>query len=210
MKKSVYKYFYLIFLFTLLLLLDRFTKSMAVSYLKDGEPFVIIKNVFEFHYLSGGNSGAAWGILKGHTAFFIIITLIVMILIGLLIIRLNKIILTAHKSERGKSYVYIRKYTSLQLIFVMLEAGAAGNLIDRVTEGSVVDFIYFKLIDFPIFNIADCYVTISVALLIIFSVFFLKEKEFDMIFHIKPGKNYDALFFDDIKENNAEKKDINL
>lgn len=198
MKKTVYKYFYLILLFILLLMLDRVTKNMATAYLKDSEPFVLIHNVFEFNYLAGGNSGAAWGILKGQTMFFAIIALVVMALVALLIVRLNNIIFKIRQDEnREKSgdtdntcatSFLVQKYTLLQVIFVVLEAGAAGNLIDRVTEGSVVDFIYFKLIDFPIFNIADCYVTISVILLIILCIFFLNEDEFDMIFQIKKKK----------------------
>lgn len=199
MKKPVYKYFYLILLFILLLMLDRVTKNMATAYLKDGEPFVIINNVLEFHYLAGGNSGAAWGILKGQTMFFVIIALVVMALVALLIVRLNKIILKTEQDESSDKSgdtdntcvaapYLIRKYTLLQIVFTVLEAGAAGNLIDRATEGSVVDFIYFKLIDFPIFNVADCYVTISVILLVVVCVFFLKEDEFDVIFQIKNNK----------------------
>ena len=49
----------------------------------------------------------------------------------------------------------------------MFPAGAAGNLIDRVVQGYVVDFLYFILIDFPIFNVADCYVTVATAVLLI-------------------------------------------
>ena len=40
-------------------------------------------------------------------------------------------------------------------------AGAFGNLIDRVFRGYVVDFFYFKWIDFPVFNVADIYVTVT-------------------------------------------------
>ena len=54
-----------------------------------------------------------------------------------------------------------KKYVPLKVCLTLICAGAAGNFIDRVAMGYVVDFLYFKLIDFPIFNVADCYVTVS-------------------------------------------------
>ena len=54
---------------------------------------------------------------------------------------------------------------------IVIAAGAAGNLIDRMTQGYVVDFIYFKLINFPIFNVADCYVTCATGLLFVLLFF---------------------------------------
>ena len=77
----------------------------------------------------------------------------------------------------------------LQYIFGMLMAGAVGNLIDRVVNGSVVDFICFEFIDFPIFNVADCYVTVSVALLIILILFVYKEDDFEFLRLSKKGDN---------------------
>ncbi|MFQ9393596.1 MAG: signal peptidase II [Lachnospiraceae bacterium] len=46
----------------------------------------------------------------------------------------------------------------------MIAAGGIGNLIDRLRLGYVIDFFYFSLIDFPVFNVADIYVTVGVAL----------------------------------------------
>ena len=51
-------------------------------------------------------------------------------------------------------------------------------MIDRVVNGFVVDFFYFSLIDFPIFNVADCYVVVSLILLIILIFFYYKEEDF--------------------------------
>ena len=70
-----------------------------------------------------------------------------------------------------------RKYLPLRLIVIFLCAGAAGNLIDRVTLHYVRDFIYFSLLDFPVFNVADIYVTVSVFLLIILILFYYKEED---------------------------------
>ena len=60
-------------------------------------------------------------------------------------------------------------------------AGAIGNLIDRITLKYVVDFVYIELIDFPIFNIADNYLTLSSILLVILGIFHYKEEDFDFI-----------------------------
>ena len=60
----------------------------------------------------------------------------------------------------------------------MIASGAVGNMIDRVSLGYVVDFFYFKLIDFPIFNVADIYVSVSCVLLAVLLVFFYKDQDF--------------------------------
>ena len=62
-------------------------------------------------------------------------------------------------------------------------AGAFGNLIDRVARGYVVDFFYFKLIDFPVFNVADIYVTVAAFAMIILGLFYYKEEDYNKIFH---------------------------
>ncbi|OLA82392.1 MAG: hypothetical protein BHW44_11355 [Roseburia sp. 40_7] len=69
----------------------------------------------------------------------------------------------------------------LQYTFGMLMAGAVGNLIDRVVNGSVVDFICFEFIDFPIFNVADIYVTTAAVLLILLFIFYYKEEDIDLL-----------------------------
>ena len=63
----------------------------------------------------------------------------------------------------------------LNYILVFLAAGAVGNLIDRIAHTYVVDFIYFKLINFPIFNFADICVSLSAVILVVFFIFVFKE-----------------------------------
>ena len=70
-----------------------------------------------------------------------------------------------------------KKYQPLRVVGVLLGAGAVGNLIDRMVQSYVVDFLYFKLIDFPIFNVADCYVTAGAILLAILILFVYKDEE---------------------------------
>ena len=72
----------------------------------------------------------------------------------------------------------------LALCLMMVCAGAVGNMIDRVSQGYVVDFLYFKLINFPIFNVADCYVTIAAASLVLLIMFHYKDEDL-MCFSLK-------------------------
>ena len=146
-------------LYGLLLFADLFTKSLAVSALGDGRHVYIIKGVLEFYYIE--NRGAAFGIFKSGTIILSAISAIAVIALIIAYIRIP-----------GD-----RKYLPLRLIVIFLCAGAAGNLIDRVTLHYVRDFIYFSLIDFPVFNVADIYVTVSVFLLIILILFYYKEED---------------------------------
>ena len=152
-----------------LIFLDQITKLLAVAKLKGQDAFVIIKGVFELHYLE--NRGAAFGVMQGKKVFFIIIT-IVMVLF--LIYAFGRI-----PAEK--------RFYPLHVICITLFAGAVGNFIDRVIHNYVIDFFYFSLIDFPIFNVADIYVTCSVALFVILFLFYYKEAELDrlsvLIFH---------------------------
>ena len=60
---------------------------------------------------------------------------------------------------------------------LLVASGAVGNMIDRVSQGYVVDFLYFNLINFPIFNVADCYVTVGAFLLVVLIFFYYREEE---------------------------------
>ena len=64
-------------------------------------------------------------------------------------------------------------------------AGAMGNFIDRVFRGYVVDFIYFSLIDFPTFNVADIYVTVAAFMLVVLILFFYQEEDLNRVFSKK-------------------------
>ena len=76
-----------------------------------------------------------------------------------------------------------------RVILSLLFAGAIGNLIDRVFLGYVRDMIYFSLINFPVFNVADSAITIAAALLVI-ETFFVKGKTttFDLMESCFPKK----------------------
>ena len=145
-----------------LLGLDQWTKYLAVRYLKGSEPIPIIKGVLELEYLE--NRGAAFGILENKKVLFIIMATVISVLMGYLYMKIPS----------------KKRYLPLNAICVVIMAGAIGNsLIDRPIHGFVIDFIYFKLINFPIFNVADCYVTISSVLTIILFTFIYKDEELD-------------------------------
>lgn len=185
MKKTVLKkYSIYIILAIFLIAFDQYTKHLANLHLKDKKPFVIMKDVFELNYLDGGNTGAAWGIFSGNILFLIILPMIVCLLLVFLIHRIQKLIEYACKNEID--IVRITKlYTIFQLTIVILVSGAIGNFIDRVSNHYVIDFLYFKLIDFPVFNVADCYVTVSMFVLIVLLCFLVKEEELNYIIHNK-------------------------
>ncbi len=143
--------------------LDQWTKTLAVNNLKNQESVSLIPGVFQLHYLE--NRGAAFGIFQGQKWAFVVMTLLVLAVIAYLY---NRIPL-------GKRFHWMR------LIGVALSAGAVGNLIDRLARSYVIDFFYIELIDFPIFNVADCYVTFSAFLLIVLFLFYYKEEELEFI-----------------------------
>lgn len=149
---------------------DQWTKWMVVLHLAGKEPYVIWDGVFELHYST--NDGAAWGMLSGRQGFFLIVALVVALLVAY----------TLYKIPSDK------RYLPLIVCMMLILSGAVGNMIDRVSQGYVVDFLYFKLINFPIFNVADCYVTIATALLLVLLFFYYSEEELTFFSLKKKGE----------------------
>lgn len=73
------------------------------------------------------------------------------------------------------------EYRLLHVLLSLIAAGAIGNMIDRIRLDYVVDFIYFVLINFPIFNVADIYVSVSTVALVILLLFVYKENDLNFI-----------------------------
>jgi len=144
----------------ILILIDQWTKHLAVTSLKDNRPFVIWESILELYYLE--NTGAAFGTLKGMRIVFLILAPLVSVILFPLAIR----------------YWDSKRMRPLSVCFLFIIAGAVGNFIDRLRYSYVVDFIYFKLIDFPIFNVADIYVTCSCIVLILLILFKYKDEDF--------------------------------
>ena len=146
-----------------LVALDQFTKYLAVIHLKDKPAYIIINGILELNYLE--NRGAAFGMLQNQKVFFIFVAVVILGVIGY----------GLFKTPDAK------KYRILHLLLSLIAAGAIGNMIDRVRFDYVVDFIYFVLINFPIFNVADIYVTISTIALVILLLFVYKENDLNFI-----------------------------
>lgn len=146
-------------LFILFIVLDQITKILAINHLKDQNDIIIIKNVFQLHYLE--NKGAAFGMLKDQKLFFVFVAFIILVCILFAIIKIP-----AQK-----------RYYSLNFLLLFIASGAVGNMLDRLRFDYVVDFFYFSLIDFPVFNVADIYVTVATILLILLILFYYKEED---------------------------------
>ena len=138
--------------------LDQLTNYLAVEYLKDKTAFVLIDGVCELRYLE--NRGAAFGMMQNMQYFFVAGAVIICMVIAFLYTRIP----------------HTARYIPLRFCAVLLCAGALGNMIDRIRLNYVVDFFYFRLIDFPIFNVADCYVVIACLLFVILILFYYKEE----------------------------------
>lgn len=166
-KKKVLKGVLLIFLFVLI---DQVTKQLAVTFLKDSSNISIIKGVFSLQYLE--NRGAAFGIFQNQTIFLVILTVAVIALLAYGFFKLPD----------------EKHYRPIEYTLILIVSGAIGNFIDRIINHYVIDFFYFELIDFPIFNVADCYVTVSAFLLVLLCIFYYKEEDFDCLTKKKENK----------------------
>lgn len=151
-----------------LLFLDQWTKRLAVSFLKDQEDVILIPGVLRLHYLE--NRGAAFGILQDQQWLFYVLTFGILLMILYLIIRMPKTMY----------------FLPVHILGIVVIAGALGNFYDRLVHQYVVDFFYFELIDFPVFNVADIYLTCSIILFLL--LFFFHYKEEDFSFLLKTGK----------------------
>ncbi len=149
--------------------LDQYTKYLAITHLQ-GNPISIIEGVFELHYLE--NRGAAFGLLQNQQTFFLIVGSITLFFVGYLYVRMPK----------TKHFLWLR------VSLISITAGAIGNMIDRVRLQYVVDFLYFELIDFPIFNVADIFATVATFGLIVLLLFYYKEEDVDMLFSLLTPK----------------------
>ena len=144
--------------------LDQAVKYLVVLNLKGNPPIDIIKNVFQLAYLE--NRGAAFGILENKRIFFYLCAVVILIVVA---------------------YFYTKvpmekKFLPLRICAIFIASGAIGNVIDRVRLNYVVDFLYFKLIDFPIFNVADIYVTFAAVMLVFLVCFYYNEEDLERVF----------------------------
>ena len=147
-----------------LVAVDQFLKLFMVSTLDIGHAVPLIDGVFNL--LLVHNTGAAFSILQEKRLFLIAFTSAVIILIVIFII--------VHR-RRCRRIEMPYRLTNFSL--ALIAAGGLGNLIDRILNGYVVDFIQFDLIRFPVFNFADCCVVVGAVFLILSVLIPSKRKD---------------------------------
>ncbi|OIA99326.1 signal peptidase II [Paenibacillus sp. LC231] len=126
---------------------DQLIKWSVATYMDLGQKIPLISGVIQLTSIR--NRGAAFGILQNQRLFFIVVTAIV--LIGI-IVYLRKI----YRKQKLLAY-------ALALIF----GGALGNFVDRALHGEVVDMLEFTFINYPVFNMADVFITTGVIMIMI-------------------------------------------
>ena len=156
-----------------LVLFDQWTKLMVLTHIKPISSVSLIRGVLSFTYHE--NRGAVWGIMQGQIPVLIVTTIVILAVVLFIYFKIPD----------------SRKYIWLRIVSVLLISGAIGNFIDRIFRHYVVDFIYFELINFPIFNVADFYVCVAAGLLILVSLIVYKEdSDFDFL-NFKKGEKHE-------------------
>ncbi len=124
-----------------MIFLDQAVKYWALHVLQPAVTIPVIQNVFHLTYVE--NRGAAFSLLQNKIWLFVVLTVVILAAI-VFAIRTNRI-----KTLFGKWSLYT------------IASGAVGNLLDRVMRGFVVDLFDFRLIHFPVFNVADILVCVG-------------------------------------------------
>lgn len=132
---------------------DQITKHLAVSYLTDIGSIPLVQNVFHLTYVE--NRGIAFGLFSGGRIIFIVVSIILLAALTVIM----------YKTPKIQRTVWQKAGTAL--IF----AGAIGNIADRIRLGYVIDFFDFRLINFPVFNVADIAVCVGAAMILIHFLF---------------------------------------
>lgn len=137
------------------MIIDQLTKYLTVQNIALYENIDFIPGFMSFTHVQ--NSGAAWSILEGKMWFFYIITIFV-----------SGIILYFLYTEGKKDKIF-------GTILAIILGGTIGNFVDRLLFQYVIDMIKVDFISFPVFNVADSFLTVGVILLFIYSIYLEKE-----------------------------------
>jgi signal peptidase II len=145
---------FILFLSLPLYLLDQLTKQLVVRSINPYDANIVVPDFFSLVNIT--NTGAAFGSFRGNNTFFVVISIIAMLVVTVLLVR-------RHKTDAWRD-------VSLALLL----AGILGNLTDRLIYGHVIDFLLFNLHiryadPWPAFNVADSCISIAVVLFIIHS-----------------------------------------
>ena len=136
---------------------DQLTKALIY-----GHEMPFIKGFIRFSPVE--NRGVAWGFLQNTNGATVVISIFTVVVIGLMVFLIIK-------------YRKVIPYAAAVPLACVL-GGAIGNLIDRVFIGYVRDFICTEFVKFPVFNVADCFVTCGGIVLAFVVLFTRSGKEF--------------------------------
>lgn len=142
----------------LLIAADQIVKTWAVVALAGTDGINAVPHVLKFVYVE--NRGIAFGMFQNLQPVLVPLSIAIMIACIVLAVSCHK-----------------KKKTLAVWSLLLVVAGAAGNIIDKVMHGYVVDFICTTFIDFPVFNLADIFICVGAALFAVYILFFDKEEQ---------------------------------
>ncbi|KRN88845.1 signal peptidase II [Ligilactobacillus ceti] len=133
-------------LMAVIVAIDQFVKYYVVTHIALNTAVNAIPHFLSLAYIR--NYGAAWSILIGQRWFFFIISIVALVILG---------------------YAFKRKHQNIlyAVSISLMIGGTIGNFIDRIHLGYVIDMFQLEFINFPIFNVADCALTVGVIILLI-------------------------------------------
>lgn len=140
-----------------LVIIDQLTKILTRNLIELGESITFIPGLLDLTYIK--NTGAAWSILENHTWLLTVLSAVIVLVIAWLMLK----------------HFFANWVGTLSAVLIM--AGGVGNLIDRCVFKYVTDMIQTTFMDFPVFNFADCCITVGVVLLVIYVLFFCKDEK---------------------------------
>ena len=133
-----------ILLFVVTVAADQWLKYWTVNHLEIGQSMPFIPHILQLRRLH--NYGAAWSSLSGKTAFLVVLTAVLMLVLAVLLFK------------------RVVRHPLGVTACVLIIGGGIGNMIDRVMLGYVVDMFDLLLFDYPVFNLADCFVVVGAIL----------------------------------------------
>ena len=151
-------------------LLDRISKIIMVNNVfkieslnvdSYAQSVTVIDKVLNFSYV--GNEGVAFGMLAHNRWLLVLLCVAILLVIGYII-------------YKTKPQSMLEKVS-----YGMIIGGAIGNVYDRIAHGFVIDFIDVQFMEYPTFNVADCYVTVSVTIIAVIYLFVLKEDDIKLL-----------------------------
>lgn len=149
-------YFLMTLLAAVIVIADQVSKYLVVAQIPLGGHIEVLPGVVGLTYVQ--NRGAAFSMLQNQQWLFA------------LIFALFAVLIVWEFSKKRMPFTTLERFC-----IVSVFAGGLGNMIDRLRLGYVVDMIATEFINFPVFNVADCFITCGCILLMAHLVFFNKE-----------------------------------